>query len=300
LTTSGRSVILSSEGSLGALVWKGSLPKMSDLILAVGDDFYSSQYSRMYGRLASEVRKEAFGEDLGQESWRSPTEQAEIAELLRLGPKSHALDVACGAGGPSLVFVERTGCRLIGVDIVPEGVSCATAEAEKRGLDDRASFIVIAAGQPLPFGDGAFDAVMCIDSISHFPDRHSALRDWARLLKSRGRLIFTDPFVVTGPISKTEIDGRCLLGSNLFFVPPGFNESAASKAGLHMLQSVDRAAAAAEISGRWRDARAKRAQALIDEEGEDWFQRRQVMLDTTSRLAAERRLTRFFYLAEKP
>jgi ubiquinone/menaquinone biosynthesis C-methylase UbiE len=273
---------------------------MSDLNPAGGDAFYRSQYSRLYGRLASEVRKEAFGEDLGQESWRSTTEQAEIAELLRLGPGAYVLDVACGAGGPSFAFVERTGCRLVGVDIVPEGVSCATEEAEKRGLADRANFVVIAAGQPLPFGDGAFDAVMCIDSISHFPDRHSALRDWARLLKSRGRLIFTDPFVVTGPILKPEIDGRCSLGSNLFFVPPAFNETAASEAGFQIVHSVDRAAAAAEISGRWRDARAKRAQALIDEEGEDWFQRRQVMLDTTSRLAAEGRLTRFFYLAEKP
>lgn len=272
---------------------------MSDRNPASGDTFYHSQYARLYGQLASEIRKEAFGEDLGQESWRSPTEQTEIAELLRLGPEARALDVACGAGGPSLVFVKRTGCRLVGVDIVPEGVSCATAEAEKRGLDDRAKFIVIAAGQRLPFGDGTFDAVMCIDFISHFPDRHSALRDWARLLKSRGRLIFTDPFVVTGPLSKTEIDGRCALGSNLFFVPPGFNESAASEAGLQLVQSVDRAAATAEIAGRWRDARARRAQGLIDEEGEDWFQRRQVMLDTTSRLAAERRLTRYFYLAEK-
>jgi hypothetical protein len=122
---------------------------------------------------------------------------------------------------------------------------------------------------------------MCIDSICHFSDRHFALRDWVRLLKSRGRLIFTDPFVVTGPLSKPEIDGRCALGSSLSFVPPGFNESAASEAGLRLVQSVDRAAAAAEIAGRWRDARALRTQALIDEEGEDWFQRRQVMLDTT-------------------
>jgi ubiquinone/menaquinone biosynthesis C-methylase UbiE len=273
---------------------------MSDRNPASGDSFYGSQYARTYGQLASEIRKEAFGEDLGQESWRSPTEQAEIAELLKLGPETRALDVACGAGGPSLALVKRTGCRLVGVDIVPEGVSCATAEAEKRGLADRANFIVITAGQRLPFEDGTFDAVMCIDSICHFPDRHFALRDWARLLKSRGRLIFTDPFVVTGPLSKPEIDGRCALGSSLFFVPPGFNESAASKAGLRLVQSVDRAAAAAEIAGSWRDARARRAQALIDEEGEDWFQRRQVMLDVTSRLAAERRLTRFFYLAEKP
>ncbi len=51
-----------------------------------GDAFYGAQYARLYGQLASDIRKEAFGEDLGQESWRSPAEQAEIAELLRLGP----------------------------------------------------------------------------------------------------------------------------------------------------------------------------------------------------------------------
>ncbi len=274
--------------------------EMSNRNPTSGDAFYRAQYARLYSQLASEIRTEAFGEDLGQESWRSAAEQAEIAELLRLGPEARALDVACGAGGPSLAFVNRTGCRLVGVDIVPEGISCAKAEAEKRGLADRAIFIVVAAGQQLPFGDGAFDALMCIDSICHFPDRRSALRDWARVLKPRGRMIFTDPFVMTGPLSKPEIDGRCALGSNLSFVPPGFNESAASEAGLRLMQSTDRAAETAEISGCWRDARAKRAQVLIDEEGEDWFQRRQVMLATTSRLAAERRLTRFFYFAEKP
>jgi SAM-dependent methyltransferase len=239
------------------------------LLASSGDAFYGAQYSRLYGQLASEIRREAFGEDLGQESWRSPAEQVEIAELLKLGPEARALDVACGAGGPSLAFVSRTGCRLVGVDIAPEGVSRANAEAERRGLADRANFVVVAAGQKLPFDDGAFDAIMCIDSICHFPDRHGALRDWTRLLKPSGRMIFTDPFVVTGPLSKPEIDGRCALGSNLFFAPPGFNESAASEAGLQLVRSVDRAAAAAEIAGRWRDARATRAHALIDEEGED-------------------------------
>ena len=91
-----------------------------------GDAFYRAQYARLYSQLASEIRTEAFGEDLGQESWRSAAEQAEIAELLRLGPEARALDVACGAGGPSLAFVNRTGCRLVGVDIVPEGIPAAS------------------------------------------------------------------------------------------------------------------------------------------------------------------------------
>jgi hypothetical protein len=49
--------------------------------------------------LAAEIRREAFDEDFGQESWRSAAEQAEIADL-RLTSDSRALDVACGAGGP--------------------------------------------------------------------------------------------------------------------------------------------------------------------------------------------------------
>ena len=107
---------------------------------------------------------------------------------------------------------------------------------------------------------------------------------------------------MTGALSKPEIDGRCALASNVtnaFFVPPGFNEGAVTAAGLVLLESVDRAAAAAEIAGRWRAARERRAKALIREEGEDWFDRRQVMLSMTAHLATERRLTRFFYLAEK-
>lgn len=265
--------------------------------------FYGSQYTRIYGQLASEIRREAFGEDFGQESWRSPAEQAEIAALLRLGPGARVLDVACGAGGPSLALVEQTGCHLVGIDIVPEGISSATAEAVRRGLADRARFVVLDGNEPLPFEDGTFDAIACIDSIGHFPDRHSAFRDWARLLKAGGRLVFTDPAVVTGALSKSEIDGRCALaanGPNMFFVPPGFNEGAVTAAGLVLLQCVDRAAVAAEIAGRWGAARQRRAKALITEEGEDWFERRQLMLKMTAHLASERRLTRFFYLVEKP
>ena len=275
---------------------------MSEKNQAGSDAFYGSQYKRIYGQLAAEIRREAFGEDFGQESWRSPAEQTDIADLLRLGPDARVLDVACGAGGPSLALVERTGCSLIGIDIVPEGVAAATAEAAKRGLAERAKFVVLDGGEPLPFEGGTFDAIACIDSIGHLPDRHSVLRDWARLLKVGGRLVFTDPFVVTGALSKPEIDDRCALVRNVpnaFFVPLGFNESAVTAAGLVLLQSVDRAATTAEIAGRWRTARERRAKALIREEGEDWFQRRQVMLNMTAHLASERRLTRFFYLAEK-
>lgn len=242
-----------------------------------------------------------FGEDIGQESWRSAAERAEIADLLDVTPGSHVLDVACGAGGPSLALVERTGCRLSGLDIVPEDIAHANALAAERGLADRAAFAVADCGGRLPFfRDGASDAVLCVDAVCHLSDRFGVVAEWARLLRRGGRLVFTDPFVVTGAVAKDEIDGRAALGSNLFFVPPGLNEAAVQAAGLALLDGQNRAGAVADIASRWHAARLRRAAILKEEEGEEWFERRQLMLATTAELARSRRLSRFLYVAEKP
>ena len=65
-------------------------------------DFYGTHYGRFGSRLAAAVRREVYGEDLGQTGWRTAAEQAEIALALGLSADSHALDIACGASGPSL------------------------------------------------------------------------------------------------------------------------------------------------------------------------------------------------------
>lgn len=263
-------------------------------------NFYGPQYARMDSELAAEIRRETFGEDIGQESWRSAAEQAEIVDLLGLTSESRVLDVACGAGGPSMALVARTGCTLTGLDIEPEGIAHANSLAQKRSLAGRAAFIALDCGGRLPFEDDAFDAILCIDAICHFPDRLAALAEWRRLLCKGGRAVFTDPFVLTGPVAKGEIDGRSALGSNLFFVPPGVNEQAVAAARLAMQVRQDRAEAVAEIAGRWHAARHRRAAILKLEEGEDWFERRQRMLATSAELANSRRLSRFLYVAGKP
>lgn len=154
-------------------------------------------------------------------------------------------------------------------------------------------------GGSLPFEDSGFDALLCIDAVPHLPNRYVALKEWGRLLRKGGRLVFTDPFVVTGAIAKDEIDGRSALGSNLFFVPPGLNEHAIAAAGLTLVSRVDRADAVAEIAGRWHASRTRRADILRREEGEEWFERRQLMLSTSAELGRTKRLSRFLYAAEK-
>jgi len=115
----------------------------------------------------------------------------------------------------------------------------------------------------------------------------------------RGRLLFTDALVLTGPVSKPEIDVRSGLGFYLF-VPPGVNEAAIVGAGLSPLEIIDRTAAAAAIAARWHDVRARHAAELAQEEGAAWYDQRQRFLATTAELAASGRMSRFLYLAAKP
>ncbi|MFL5335730.1 MAG: class I SAM-dependent methyltransferase [Geminicoccaceae bacterium] len=262
-------------------------------------DFYGAHYRQFGSELASAMRREIYGEDLGQTGWRSAAEQAEIAALLELGPGRQLLDVGCGSGGPTLALAERTGCGVTGLDVETAGVAYSLAVASAQSLSGRAAFMTHDCSRPLPFADGTFDSVLCVDAINHLPDRPGTLSEWARLLRPGGRLLFTDPLVVTGPLSKPEIDVRSGLGFYLF-VPPGTNEAAIAGAGLSLLQVADRSAAEADIAGRWHAVRARHLAELEAVEGSDWCQKRQRFLAVAAELARSGRLSRFLYLAQKP
>jgi SAM-dependent methyltransferase len=262
-------------------------------------DFYSVRYAYTDSELAGKLRREVYGEDIGQQNWCTAAEQTEIANLLRVAQASHVLDVCCGSGGPSLALAERTGCRLTGVDLEDAGIACAQSQASARGLADRATFAVRDCDRALPYEEGRFDAVLCVDAVSHLRDRFGTLREWARLLRAGGRLVFTDHAVITGPVAKSEFDIRTATGFFLF-VPPGVNEEAIKAAGLVLLRREDRTAAIAEVAARWRAARARYTAALEREEGIEGFERRQRFYATAAELATSRRLSRFLYVAEKP
>ena len=62
----------------------------------------------------------------------------------------------------------------------------------------------------------------------------------------------------------------------------------------------DATANAQHIAGRWREARSKRAAALIAIEGQENFEGLQRFLATIETLNKEHRLLRSVYLAQKP
>ena len=261
-------------------------------------DFYAVKYAAFGTAAATELRREVFGEDIGQEGWTTAAEYADMVDCLGIGPTSHVLDVCCGSGGPSLAIIQRTGCRVTAIDRESAAIAYAQAQASSRGMADRAAFAIVDCGGPLPFEDGSFDAVLCVDAILHLRDRFGTLREWARLLRVGGRLAFTDVAVITGEIAKSELDIRTASGSFLF-VPPGLNETVLATAGLALLRVEDRTAGVAEIGARMQAARMRHAAVLQREEGADGFRRRQHLYAMATELAASRRLSRFLYVAEK-
>jgi len=260
--------------------------------------YYDANYGNFDTELYSEIRREAFGEDIGQNSWLTADEQDRFLSGLNLSPGKILLDVACGAGGPALRIAAKTGCSVVGIDVHEQAVSTACSLAIQRGLSRRAEFRVVDAAQQLPFSEASFDAITCIDAVNHFSDRSRVIAEWARLLMPGGRLLFTDPITLTGPLTNTEVAVRSSAGVYLF-VPHGYDEGVIALCGLQLLVCEDVTANMAKVAEARRAARASRTAALREIEGDQAYDGQQEFLAVAARVAREGRLSRFVYVSKK-
>ena len=284
-------------GASGATLWGEARVSEANKSKA-SVNYYDANYGNFATELYAEIRREAFGEDIGQSGWQTAGEQDRFLAALQLAPGKKLLDVACGSGGPSLRISAKSGCSLVGIDMHERGIAAACALAEKQGLTRRVEFKVTDASQRMPFDDAEFDAITCIDAIIHLPDRPRVLSEWTRVLKPGGRMLFTDSTVVTGPVTKEEIAVRSSIGY-FEFVPPDYDRRVLEQCGLKILVAEDVTQNMAELAEGHRQAREARGSELRKIEGDRTYEGQQEFLAVTARVSRERRLSRFLYLAEK-
>lgn len=261
-------------------------------------DLYSS-YSNFSEQVLAAIREETFGRDIGQNSWLTADEYDLFISWLRLEPGGHVLEVASGSGGPARYLAQQTSCYVTGIDANESGVETATHILRESNLSDRITIRVADANARLPFEDNTFDGIMCIDSMNHFADRQNVFREWQRILRPGRRAVFTDPVVITGPVTNDELVLRSLVGLFLF-VPPGVNEQLIANAGFKLIQKEDVSENAALVGGRWRDSRQRHKDALVQIEGEERFEGLQKFFAAVHKLTSEKRLSRIVYVVEKP
>lgn len=116
---------------------------------------------------------------------RYRTELTDAAVLDAIGPCAglRVLDAGCGEG-----YLSRT---LAGMGADVDGVDACQSLVDAAAYPSAAGAarFTCASVDDLPFEDDAFDLVVCNHLFSHLPDPTDALREFARVLKSGGRLI---------------------------------------------------------------------------------------------------------------
>jgi len=261
-------------------------------------EMYSGTYKNYAENIYKEIRKETYGEDFGQNSWITIDEYRQFFSFLKLSDDTNVLEIATGSGGPSVFMVKETSCRLTGIELNENGVHNARKLANENGLSEKIKFIQGDASEPLPFSDNSFDVVICIDSINHLKERDKVLQEIRRILKTGGRLLYTDPIVVTGILTNEEIAIRSSVGFFLF-VPAGENERLLKDTGFQEIQVKDVTENIASVSKKWFTARERRKEHLLQLEEEKNCNGVQSFLQIAHQLSSQRRLSRVMYTAVK-
>jgi len=116
---------------------------------------------------------------------------ARLGELLGLKPGQRVLDVASGKGESAIFLAKHFGCAVVGIDFGAGNVSEATSRAQITGVAGLAQFQEGDAEQ-LDVPAGSFDAVICECAFCTFPDKTSAAREFARVLRPGGQVGLSD------------------------------------------------------------------------------------------------------------
>ena len=100
--------------------------------------------------------------------------------VRHFGAGDRLLDVGCGSAWLAQHFADYTG-----LDGSPEAVAAAKRAGRRVLLHD--------VGEPLPFGDAAFDGVVLKDLLEHVADPMGVVSEAHRVLRPGGRVFASSP-----------------------------------------------------------------------------------------------------------
>ena len=245
------------------------------------------------------IRREGYGEDIGQHSWVTADEMRADIGRLELTSSSKLIDLGCGPCGPLTFVLNTVRCSGVGVDVIDAALKVGRQRAESMGTGDLLETRQADLNARLPFDSSSFEAVISLDAVIHVSERGGLFVEVARLLRPGGRFLFTDGGVITGRVSNEEMFRRTPNGV-AHFVPPGWNEKLLERAGLRLIEVEDRTASATRnATGRLAATKAHRAdlEREISPEGVDT----QIsFLEAVVEVSRRHALSRIMYLAEKP
>ncbi|MEY2632696.1 MAG: hypothetical protein RIR00_1350 [Pseudomonadota bacterium] len=101
-----------------------------------------------------------------------------------LGDAQDILDVGCGTGRASLPLARR-GLRVTGIDS-----SQAMLDETRRQAGEVPVTLLQGDVAQLPLPDAAFDFLVSLNVVVHFPNWQEIMEEWSRVLRPGGRAVF--------------------------------------------------------------------------------------------------------------
>ncbi|MEM7723285.1 MAG: bifunctional 2-polyprenyl-6-hydroxyphenol methylase/3-demethylubiquinol 3-O-methyltransferase UbiG [Pseudomonadota bacterium] len=106
------------------------------------------------------------------------------------------LDLGCAGGFMAEALAEKKAV-VTGIDPAAQAIEAARAHAARSRLDIRYD---VGVGENLPYADGRFDIVVCVDVLEHVSDLDQVMREVARVLKPGGAFLYDT--INRNPISR--------------------------------------------------------------------------------------------------
>jgi len=169
------------------------------------------------GSLAGVSPDELFAHD--QDHYGGLAANDALADRARIGRGTRVADFCAGLGGPARYLAHRYGADVTGIELTPARVKGAAELTTLAGLTGRVR-VIEGNVMAVPLDDGSVDAVVSQEALLHVPDKSKALSEAFRILKSGGRLAFTD-WVAHRPLSKADADlmWAGMAATNLYDIP---------------------------------------------------------------------------------
>lgn len=157
----------------------------------------------------------------------NPVSQDMLLDLVaKHGVNEHSfvLDIGCANGGVSRKLLEKTGCRIAGVELLEFLVDMGNKHNKELGVSDRFN-IQLGSITDIPFADYTFDFVFCNDVIGLVEDLPKAMRECHRVLKPGGKILVYSSFGTDRLSDKEASELRQSLGNVERCFEGAYNES---------------------------------------------------------------------------
>jgi SAM-dependent methyltransferase len=125
-----------------------------------------------------------------------------LARRAGITASSRVLDLGAGLGGPARFLAARRGCRVVALELHAARAAGAQRLTRFVGL---AALVHVVRGDAcaLPLRPRSFDACLSQEGLLHVVDKAGVLAGCHRLLRTGGRLAFTD-WIVRGDLGDGE------------------------------------------------------------------------------------------------